>query len=91
MVGDVAKLDMLNGYVYPVVGDVAKLDICSMAMCIQWLVMWQSWIYTSMLFVAYSFSWDSKQYTYDLHDISIYVGLHQVLTDHVIPGFINCS
>ena len=48
VVGDVAKLDMLNIHglaTYPVVGDVAKLDICP------------------RLFVPYSFLWDSKQYT----------------------------
>ena len=49
---------------YPVVGDVAKLDMVNIrGLAIQWLVMWQSWIYASMLFAAYSFSWGSKQYT----------------------------
>ena len=32
---------------YPVVGDVAKLDMLNMATwLIQWLVMWQSWIWS---------------------------------------------
>ena len=66
VVGDVAKLDMFNvtWLSYPVVGGVAKLDMLNIrGLAIQWLVMWQSWIYASTIFVAYSFSWDSKQYT----------------------------
>ena len=48
MVGDVAKLDMLNVYglaIQCMVGDVAKLDMLNVhGLAIQWLVMWQSWI-----------------------------------------------
>ena len=80
--------------------------------CIQWLVMWQSWIYPLclswlirshgtvnstqlLIFMICMISLDSKQYTithfYDLYDISIHVGLHQMLLDHVIAGFVNCT